>query len=65
MFKAILGEENVNEDAEITINGSIYYVRHEPWIFNDSIKQNICFGKEFDQAKFDKVLEKCCLFEVL
>ncbi len=57
---AILGEMG-NTDGHIDINGDIFYVPQEPWIFPGTIKQNILFGKPYDQQKFNEVIEMCAL----
>ena len=31
------------------------------WIANDSVRGNILFGKEYDQARYDEVVEACSL----
>ena len=43
------------------IQGTIAYVEQEPFIFSDTIKQNILFGKVFDEKLFSKALEVSCL----
>jgi ABC-type multidrug transport system fused ATPase/permease subunit len=48
----------------VDINGSIFYVSQEPWIFNSTIKQNILFGKSYDKKKFEEVLKACSLDKV-
>ena len=40
----------------------------QAWIQNATVRSNILFGKEFDQEKYDAVLEACALlpdFEIL
>ena len=50
--------------GNVDIKGSIFYVLQEPWIFTASIKQNILFGKPYDEKKFDEVISVCCLKQV-
>ena len=45
--------------VQIKVNGKIAYVEQEPFIISGTIKENILFGNEFDQDKFDKVVEVC------
>jgi ABC-type multidrug transport system fused ATPase/permease subunit len=52
---------NPKECDGIHIKGKIGYVSQIPWIQNETIKNNILFFKEYDQEKYDKVLEKCQL----
>ncbi|KAF8650152.1 hypothetical protein AX16_005387 [Volvariella volvacea WC 439] len=39
----------------------VAYVSQEPWILNDTIKENITFGSHFDHERFWKVIYQCCL----
>jgi ABC-type multidrug transport system fused ATPase/permease subunit len=52
---------NPKECDGIHIKGKIGYVSQIPWIQNETIKNNILFFKEYEQEKYDKVLEKCQL----
>ncbi|KAF9980622.1 hypothetical protein BGZ75_008239 [Mortierella antarctica] len=51
------------------VQGSgIAYVSQTAWLQNTSIRDNILFGKEFDQDRYDAVVEGCALvtdFEIL
>ena len=42
----------------IHINGSIGYVPQTPWIQNASIRDNILFFKEYDEEKYEEVLQQ-------
>ncbi|KAM9997771.1 hypothetical protein ACTFIY_007409 [Dictyostelium cf. discoideum] len=60
LVQAMLGElETI--DGEIGIKGSIAYVPQQAWIINATLKENIIFGKELDEEKYQKVLEVCAL----
>ena len=50
--------------GNVDIKGSVFYVSQEPWIFTASIKQNILFGKPYDEKKFNEVISVCCLKQV-
>ncbi|XP_040342070.1 ATP-binding cassette sub-family C member 2 isoform X4 [Herpailurus yagouaroundi] len=60
LVSAMLGEmENVH--GHITIKGTIAYVPQQSWIQNGTLKDNILFGSELDEKKYQQVLEACAL----
>ncbi|XP_030190196.1 canalicular multispecific organic anion transporter 1 isoform X3 [Lynx canadensis] len=60
LMSAMLGEmENVH--GHITIKGTIAYVPQQSWIQNGTLKDNILFGSELDEKKYQQVLEACAL----
>lgn len=60
LMSAMLGEmENVH--GHITIKGTTAYVPQQSWIQNGTIKDNILFGAEFDERRYQQVLEACAL----
>lgn len=50
--------------GNLKVDGSIFYVQQEPWIFSASLRQNILFGKPFFKDKFQKIIKACCLDQV-
>lgn len=46
-------------NAPIEISGTISYSEQQPWIQNMTIRENILFGKDFDQLKYEEVLKAC------
>ena len=51
----------VDSQPEIIINGDISQVPQQAWILNTTVKNNILFGQEFDQNKYDQALKYSCL----
>jgi len=43
-------------NSEVTINGSIAYCSQVPWIMNDTVKNNIKFGREFNKIKYEEAI---------
>eukprot|EP01130_Rhizamoeba_saxonica_P014094 TRINITY_DN6105_c0_g1_i2.p1 TRINITY_DN6105_c0_g1~~TRINITY_DN6105_c0_g1_i2.p1 ORF type:complete len:864 (-),score=163.95 TRINITY_DN6105_c0_g1_i2:58-2649(-) len=57
---AILGEMK-RVSGKIRITGSIAYVSQEAWILNETVKDNILFGLEYDPNKYNTILKAVCL----
>ena len=45
----------------VRTTGSIAYVAQSAWIVNATVRGNITFGKPFDQARYDAVVEATSL----
>ena len=56
-----LVDENVPINGTKTVKGSIALTLQEPWVFSDTIRENITFGAKFDPVWFGRVVEACCL----
>ncbi|XP_015979731.2 canalicular multispecific organic anion transporter 1 isoform X1 [Rousettus aegyptiacus] len=60
LISAMLGEmENIH--GHIAIKGTVAYVPQQSWIQNGTIKDNILFGLELDEKRYQQVLEACAL----
>ncbi|KAM3964152.1 LOW QUALITY PROTEIN: ATP-binding cassette sub-family C member 10 [Aphomia sociella] len=67
LLHAIIGEMiKKNGDIEIldSING-FGYASQNPWLVRGTIRDNILFGKPYDEAKFRTVVDACALTEDL
>ena len=54
-------DENVPIDGTKSICGSKAITLQEPWVFSDTIRENIIFGTQFEPVWFEKVVQACCL----
>ncbi|CBQ67860.1 related to multidrug resistance protein [Sporisorium reilianum SRZ2] len=68
LLSAILGEMELLEGKVILpkrplqlLSGGVAYCSQTAWLESLSIRDNIVFGQYFDQDRYDKVLECCCL----
>jgi ABC-type multidrug transport system fused ATPase/permease subunit len=43
------------------LGGKVAYCAQQPFVLSDSVRDNVLFGAPFSQARFDEVLERCCL----
>ncbi|KAM9005720.1 ATP-binding cassette sub-family C member 5 isoform 3-T5 [Sarcophilus harrisii] len=60
LISAILGQMTLLEGS-IAVNGTFAYVAQQAWILNATLRDNILFGKEFDEERYNAVLNGCCL----
>ncbi|KAM6924039.1 ATP-binding cassette sub-family C member 5 [Xenentodon cancila] len=60
LLSALLGQMTLLE-GKVAASGGFAYVAQQAWILNDSLKENILFGNQFDSDKYNAVLEACCL----
>uniref|UniRef100_A0A3Q3N0T8 ATP-binding cassette sub-family C member 5 n=1 Tax=Mastacembelus armatus TaxID=205130 RepID=A0A3Q3N0T8_9TELE len=64
LLSALLGQMTLLE-GHVAASGGFAYVSQQAWILNDSLKENILFGNEYNQKKYNTVLEACCLLQDL
>ncbi|XP_059180053.1 ATP-binding cassette sub-family C member 3 isoform X2 [Centropristis striata] len=60
LISALLGEVEKLE-GEVSIRGSVAYVPQQAWIQNATLRDNILFGKPYNEQKYRCVLEACAL----
>ncbi|KAJ3349870.1 hypothetical protein HDU83_000246 [Entophlyctis luteolus] len=70
LLLALLGELNTISGRVITPANklmsddkisAISYAPQNPWLMNDTIRENIVFGAPFDQTRYNSVLDACAL----
>lgn len=54
LISALLGEMTRSE-GEVNIRGRVAYVPQQAWIRNETLKNNILFGKNFNGDMYKKV----------
>lgn len=71
-LSAILGEmETVNGSKvyaprpENAPPGYVSYCSQTPWVVNDTLRGNVVFGRQFDEDRYDQVVEACALLDDL
>ncbi|KAI5287508.1 hypothetical protein KEM52_001561, partial [Ascosphaera acerosa] len=60
LLAALAGEMRLT-DGTARMNASRAYCPQYAWIQNATVRENILFGKPFDQEKYDAVIEACAL----
>ncbi|CAH1777684.1 unnamed protein product [Owenia fusiformis] len=60
LISALLGEM-IKLKGRVNVRGSVAYVAQQAWIQNATVRDNILFGKEYNQIKYEKILDACAL----
>ncbi|XP_044059122.1 multidrug resistance-associated protein 5 isoform X3 [Siniperca chuatsi] len=60
LISAILGQMTLLEGS-VAVRGRLAYVAQQAWILNATLRDNILFGKEYQEDRYQSVLSACCL----
>ncbi|KAJ7753347.1 multidrug resistance-associated ABC transporter [Mycena maculata] len=60
LLNALIGEMR-RTTGNVVFGGSVAYVSQSAWIMNATLRENIEFGRERDDAKFARVIHACAL----
>jgi ABC-type multidrug transport system fused ATPase/permease subunit len=60
LLSALAGDMR-GTNGSLSFGGSRALCSQYPWIQNTSVKQNITFGREFDQSRYNAVVHACAL----
>uniref|UniRef100_A0A1B6EGY9 ABC-type glutathione-S-conjugate transporter n=1 Tax=Clastoptera arizonana TaxID=38151 RepID=A0A1B6EGY9_9HEMI len=60
LVSAFLGEMD-RITGRVNTKGSVAYVPQQAWIQNATMKENIIFGKSFDQNSYNRIVKGCAL----
>ena len=63
LLQCLLGELKLL-DGSIEMKGRVSYASQEAWIFSATLRENILFGKPYNQERYNTVLEACALDKV-
>lgn len=61
LFAAILGEMNLIDGQLNTSGSSFAYAAQTPWIFADTLRNNILLNHVFDEQRYRAIIYACCL----
>jgi len=61
LLNAILGEEVRQLQGHTSIKGTVSYFAQSPFIFNDTLRNNILFSLPYDKERYERVLDSCAL----
>ncbi|KAL6604391.1 hypothetical protein LY90DRAFT_663298 [Neocallimastix californiae] len=60
LINAIIGEMK-REEGKIVHGGSFSYCSQQAWIQNATVRDNILFGKEYNEERYKRVIDLCAL----
>ncbi|KAI0826665.1 multidrug resistance-associated ABC transporter [Trametes gibbosa] len=60
LLQALIGEMRKTR-GDCTFSSTAAYVPQSAWIMNATLKENIVFGQDEDNAKFNDIIRACCL----
>ena len=60
LLAGLLGEVSTPTGV-VRMGGKVVYVPQTAFIMNASLRDNIVFGRPFDQKRYKEVIEACCL----
>jgi ATP-binding cassette subfamily C (CFTR/MRP) protein 4 len=63
LLLALAGELS-NVYGDLRVNGRMFYVSQEPWVYSATVRENILFGRLYDETKFREIVKVCALDEV-
>ncbi|KAJ7347434.1 hypothetical protein DFH08DRAFT_960765 [Mycena albidolilacea] len=66
LLMALLGEMHFTPSTpgswyNLPRRGGVAYAAQESWVLNETIRDNILFGSEYDEERYQKVLYQCAL----
>ena len=56
-----INQEVAITEGNIFCAGTIAYVSQTPWVFPGTIRENILFGQNYDELRFETIVEVCAL----
>uniref|UniRef100_A0A7N6FD05 ATP-binding cassette sub-family C member 5 n=1 Tax=Anabas testudineus TaxID=64144 RepID=A0A7N6FD05_ANATE len=60
LISAVLGQLTV-QMGSVAVRGRLAYVAQQAWILNATLRDNILFGQEYQEDRYQSVLSACCL----
>lgn len=62
LLQGLIGEmRRASEPESVKFGGSVAYCSQSAWIQNASVRENICFGRNFEEERYWKAVRDACL----
>ncbi|KAK9392721.1 multidrug resistance-associated protein 9-like [Crotalus adamanteus] len=60
LLKAVLGQIYLYR-GKVVVNGTLAYMSQQAWIFHGSVRDNILFGEDYDEQRYNHIINICSL----
>ncbi len=60
LLSAILGEMT-KVDGDVNVRGDVAYVPQQAWMQNETLRNNVLFGRALNREVYDRVIDACAL----
>jgi len=60
LYIGIIGDVQSSDETMISMS-SVSYAAQSAFILSATVRENILFGSRFDEERYEKVLDACCL----
>ena len=60
LLQGLIGEMK-RTDGDVVFGGSTAYFSQQPWVINATLRENILFGRQYDERRFQTVIDACAL----
>ena len=60
-FVSSLVGEMTKNGGVVVVNGTMSLSAQQAWLVNDTVRNNILFGKPYEEKKYNDIIKVCCL----
>jgi len=61
LISALLGEMVAADGADVSVDATVSYVAQTAWVQSMSLRENVLFGKVYDENDYHQALEAACM----
>lgn len=61
LLRALLGDMCAVKSEDLRLGAPVAYCPQTAWLLSATVRENIIFGKAFDEKRYEDVVRQCCL----
>ncbi|CAO1633602.1 unnamed protein product [Sympodiomycopsis kandeliae] len=61
LLRALIGDMRISKAEEVRLGAPTAYCPQSAWLLSASVKENILFGRPYDEQRYQDTLRRCCL----